>query len=80
MVGLATALLIYLLVGKLWSALDPDSVSIRFGSTFREAVTIAGQIALVVLLGIVVHLVGALLVAYVAAYLILDGLAGLASK
>lgn len=77
MVALATALLIYLLVSKLWSVLDPDSVRVTFGSPFRAVVTAAGQVALVVALAMVVSLTGPLLVAYIGAYVLLDLLAAL---
>jgi hypothetical protein len=70
-IGLATALLIWLLVSKLWSILDPDSASYTL-SPFRTVVTFAGLVAMLVLLLNVVAWSTAGIIAYIAGYLVLD--------
>lgn len=72
MTGLAIALLIYLLVNKLWSTLDPDSLGYNLNSAFRGVVILAGQVAMIVLLAMIVGLTGWLLAGYIAAFLVLD--------
>lgn len=71
MIGLATALLIWFLVSKLWSVLDPDSA--RYTITpFRTFVTFAGLVAMLVLLLNVVVWSTAGIAAYLVGYLLLD--------
>lgn len=71
MTALALAVLIYLGAAAIWDIVDPDAVTIKFGSTFRALVAVAAQVAMFALCLTVLAASAVAVVGVVAGYIIL---------
>lgn len=78
--ALALAVLIYFAVSALWDLLDPNAITMKFGSTFRGLVALAAQVAVAALCFVVLGTSGGVAVALVLAFLLVAVLAAVADR